>query len=73
MNASLIPPKHPRPPFRQQALFALIGAIAGAIIGSVAWSFAGTPIWFWAVPMCALLGLWASHERPNVFWFNRDN
>jgi hypothetical protein len=67
----LIPPSLPRPTFRQTLLAALYGAVGGGVLGSVVWLATGDVYWFYAIPICAILGAWARRERPNVLWGRR--
>ena len=71
MTENLIPPQHTEVTVRAQLLAAAYGAVVGAVVGSVLWVVTGEPHWFYAVPICALTGLWVRRKRPNVLWGQR--
>ena len=71
-KAHLIPPKEKRASSRERTLHALYGATIGTVVAVIAWLLTHEASWFYAVPIFALLGVWASDFRPNVLWGHRD-
>jgi hypothetical protein len=67
-NAQLIPPTRKPPSVRAVAIAVALGAGAGAAAAIVAWLITADVRWFYAVPVCALIGGWLRLQKPNVLW-----
>jgi hypothetical protein len=72
-NAPLVPPEHKPRSFRERLLVLLGGAGAGLVVGLIAWLVSGEASWFYAVPIGAIFGWWASDFQPNVLWWRRGS
>ena len=71
MNAKLVPTTQPPPSARAKAMAAILGAFAGAIVAVIGWLVTGESRWFYAIPICALIGIWLGDHRPYVLWGRR--
>jgi hypothetical protein len=64
----LIPPTRKPPSARAVVKAVAFGALAGAAVAVVGWLATADVRWFYAVPLCALVGGWLRVQRPNVLW-----
>ena len=63
------PEPEPMPSFRHVLGRGLFGGILGCLVGLAGWFFSDDLVWFYSVPVGALLIFrWRSKSKPPVVW-----
>jgi hypothetical protein len=69
MTAELDPPRQGRPSFGKLLVAAVYGSAIGMVFAAALWIASGESRWFYAVPICTLIGALVRRERQLLAVF----